>query len=416
MKIAVWYNVPSGGAKRALHDHLTGLKRRGHQIEIWRPQVTQADYLPLSEIAPEHEIKWDLKHVDSPIYTIKMYLASRHIDRMVESLQEHSRKCADEIRRGGFDVLFANTDEQFHAPFLGRHLDMPKVLYLQEPNRPLYEALPRLPWLPRTTPPGLSFLKGLKFQGRTWIEHRHVGIRAAEEVENALHYDRILVNSRFSRESVLRAYGMNASVCYLGINPGLFTFRNLKRENYVMCVGTLFEAKNPRLILEAMGCIRKDIRCPLVWAFNNGDPELIADLQARAKVLEVDFQPRRLVPDDELVDLLNKASVFAYAPRLEPFGMAPLEANACRTPVVAVAEGGVRETVVDGENGILVEHDPESMAEGIERLLCDPELARRMGETGERMVKELWSPDAATDRLERHLERVVRERTNRKRG
>jgi glycosyltransferase involved in cell wall biosynthesis len=43
----------------------------------------------------------------------------------------------------------------------------------------------------------------------------------------------------------------------------------------------------------------------------------------------------------------------AYAPRLEPLGLAPLEAGACGLPVVAVAEAGVRETVVDGITGSL---------------------------------------------------------------
>jgi len=43
-----------------------------------------------------------------------------------------------------------------------------------------------------------------------------------------------------------------------------------------------------------------------------------------------------------------------YSARLEPFGLAPLEANACATPVVAVAEGGVRESIRNGVNGVLI--------------------------------------------------------------
>jgi len=55
-----------------------------------------------------------------------------------------------------------------------------------------------------------------------------------------------------------------------------------------------------------------------------------------------------------------------YAPRLEPVRYAPLEANACELPVVGVTEGGLRETIVDGVNGLLVD-PPVALAEGIER-------------------------------------------------
>jgi len=96
-----------------------------------------------------------------------------------------------------------------------------------------------------------------------------------------------------------------------------------------------------------------------------------------------------------------------YAPRLEPFGMAPLEGNACGLPVIAVAEGGIRETIVDGVNGLLVDADPEAMANAIRPLLDDDHHARALGEAGVRLVNERWSLDAAERRLEEHLEKVV---------
>jgi glycosyltransferase involved in cell wall biosynthesis len=95
--------------------------------------------------------------------------------------------------------------------------------------------------------------------------------------------------------------------------------------------------------------------------------------------------------------------VLAYAPRLEPFGFAPLEASACGLPVVAVAEGGMRETVIDGVNGLLCDPDTQAMANVLQRLLDDPTFAKRLGANGRALVQEHWSLEAAVDRLERRL-------------
>ena len=92
-----------------------------------------------------------------------------------------------------------------------------------------------------------------------------------------------------------------------------------------------------------------------------------------------------------------------YAPRLEPFGLAPLEANACGLPVVAVAEGGVRETIIDGVNGLLVQHQPQMMAHAIQRLAHDKDLAAQLSKNGSKIVQEKWSVNSAVERLERQL-------------
>jgi glycosyltransferase involved in cell wall biosynthesis len=100
-----------------------------------------------------------------------------------------------------------------------------------------------------------------------------------------------------------------------------------------------------------------------------------------------------------LVNLLNRAALMVYAPRLEPFGLAPLEANACGAPVVAVAEGGVRETIIDCVNGLLVKHSNDLPA-AIQRLLSDPAYARQLGEQGCALAQERWSLAAAVDRIQ----------------
>ena len=59
MKIAVWHNLPSGGGKRALYDHVSGLVARGHEVEVWAPPTAHREYLPLGRIVREHIVPLD---------------------------------------------------------------------------------------------------------------------------------------------------------------------------------------------------------------------------------------------------------------------------------------------------------------------------------------------------------------------
>ena len=73
----------------------------------------------------------------------------------------------------------------------------------------------------------------------------------------------------------------------------------------------------------------------------------------------------------------------------EGFGMVFLEAGACGKPVVGGDSGGIRDAVVDGETGLLVDpEDPAEVGAAICRLLSDRELAARLGERGRQRVLE----------------------------
>ncbi|MGF6969799.1 D-inositol-3-phosphate glycosyltransferase [Paraburkholderia sp. WC7.3g] len=79
----------------------------------------------------------------------------------------------------------------------------------------------------------------------------------------------------------------------------------------------------------------------------------------------------------------SAADVFVTTPWYEPFGITPIEAMACATPVIGADVGGIRYSVVDGVTGFLVPpRDPHALAARLDRLRLDPALARRMGEAG----------------------------------
>ena len=404
MKIAIWHNLRSGGGKRALYDHVVGLLARGHTLEAWCPPTADREYLPLSPLIPEHvvDLAWPTGR-----FSDKFGITSLTA-RQLAAMDTHCRACAEEIGRGGFDILFANSCVFFRTTPIGRLVSIPSVIYLQEPYRWLYEAMPRLPWLaPPDRSASLLNPSTLKAAIVDWKLIRNLRLQAREEFENAAGFSGILVNSYFSRESVLRAYGLDADVCYLGIDSDLFVDKTLNRTNSLIGLGSITPPKNVRLCIEAVGKVSAP-RPTLVWVGNIADPAYLDEMKALAHSRDVVFEAKVGVSDSELIDMLNHAMALLYAPRLEPFGLAPLEANACGLPVIAVAEGGVRETMVNQVTGLLVDNSPAAMAEAIERLSSDRSLARKLGANARLAVKEKWNINAAIDRLEQKLVQYAR--------
>ena len=143
MRIAIWYNLPHGGARRALYDQVRGLLARGHHIEVWRPrdETIKSGFADLGGLVEEHEVPIDEVPPPAPGRLNGLIREKEAFGLQVAKLAEHASACARQIEAGGFDLLFAHQDARFNAPFVGRALGaIPKVLYLQEPHRPLYEA------------------------------------------------------------------------------------------------------------------------------------------------------------------------------------------------------------------------------------------------------------------------------------
>ena len=403
MRIAVWHNLPSGGGKRALHDQVAGLIERGHAIEAWCPPSADQSYLPLSSLVEEHVVA-----LDRPGRTNweKRLWMDADVAGEIAAMHRHLAVVAEEIHAGSFDVVLVHPCRKFRAPALARHVDVPAALYLHEPNRAFYEAQPDLHWL-RTSPTRVTDgMAGLRNRLGLMRQQSNIRCQATEEIANAGVFDRLLVNSYFTRESVLRAYGLDSTVCYLGTDLTKFQDAGLARINQVIGLGSYTREKNVALIIRAVACLEAP-RPSLVWVGNIADAAVLEQAVALAASLGVAFTPLMQITDEALIELLNTSSAMLYAPRLEPFGLAPIEAAACGLPVVAVAEGGVRETVVDQVTGILVDADPAAIATAVAGLLSDPSRARALGQNGRAIAMKKWSNEAATARLERQLQQVA---------
>ena len=172
----------------------------------------------------------------------------------------------------------------------------------------------------------------------------------------------------------------------------------------LLSLGRLVPRKGVDNIVRALGCLRDEHAIAARLMIVGGESDLpdpcltpeIGRLLGIARQCGVEdlvsFTGRK--SHAELRYYYSAADVFITTPWYEPFGMTPLEAMACGTPVVGSAVGGIKHTVEHGVTGLVVEPNrPEELAESLARLLRNRGLAREMGVAGHRRATRLfqWS-------------------------
>jgi len=96
--------------------------------------------------------------------------------------------------------------------------------------------------------------------------------------------------------------------------------------------------------------------------------------------------------------------------RAEGFGMVLIEAQACGKPVIGTTVGGIPYSVRDGETGLLVPpKDPESLAQAIQQILSDENLAREMGRAGYKRVSRDFTWEKSTEAFLMIIEEALRQ-------
>ncbi|WP_035780062.1 glycogen synthase [Arthrobacter sp. H14] len=183
----------------------------------------------------------------------------------------------------------------------------------------------------------------------------------------------------------------------------------------VAFVGRITRQKGVPYLLRAASYLPPEVQ--LVLCVGAADtPELAAEVATLIDGLRAErdgvFVVERMLPREELVQVLSSATVFACPSIYEPLGIVNLEAMACGTAVVASATGGIPEVIDDGVTGTLVPleqltdgsgtpTDPEQFvadfAGALNAVVADPDQAHRMGEAGRKRVEEHFSWSAITE-------------------
>jgi D-inositol-3-phosphate glycosyltransferase len=151
----------------------------------------------------------------------------------------------------------------------------------------------------------------------------------------------------------------------------------------VTFVGRIQPHKGPEVLIRAIAelvthnpQLRKDLQVIIAGGASGAKSDEVTrliELAAWLKLSDV-IEFRKPVSREKLADLYRASDLVCVPSYSESFGLVALEAQACGTPVVASAVGGLRTAVADGISGVLVDgHDPKAWSSVITRLLLEPQ-------------------------------------------
>jgi len=223
----------------------------------------------------------------------------------------------------------------------------------------------------------------------------------------------VIAVSESTRRDAERFYRLDPAKVHVipeGVEPQFAPIANPQslipiRERYrlparfILYVGTIEPRKNLLTLLEAYAALH--VQSPEVGLVIAGGQGWLYESffeRLRQLGLEEHVTLTGYVPDDDLPALLNLAEVFAFPSVFEGFGLPPLEAMACGTPVVTSNVSSLPE--VTGDAAVLVDpYEVESIVEGMHRVLTNPVLSAELRVKGMARAREFsWERSVARTR------------------
>jgi D-inositol-3-phosphate glycosyltransferase len=185
----------------------------------------------------------------------------------------------------------------------------------------------------------------------------------------------------------------------LGLEPDAFV---------VLQLGRMVPRKGIDNVVRAVALLPRRMAARLLVVGGDSDPadDALTPEIGRLRAIARDAGVEDIVtfcgckPRAQLRAYYAAANVFVTTPWYEPFGITPLEAMACATPVIGSRVGGIQYSVADGITGYLVPpNDPAALAERLGFLQTRPALARQLGLAGVRRVHAMFTWERVTQQL-----------------
>ena len=213
----------------------------------------------------------------------------------------------------------------------------------------------------------------------------------------------LLTVSNFSQNRIIKEFPSvknKLKVIYHGVSDIFSYDENIKKENYILYVGAMNEIKNFQSVIKAFNQLNHlDIELkmvmPVMDTFSNNKEvdELISNAKKNKKIEIIDF-----LDQDKLKEIYQKTKVFIFPSFHESFGLPPLEAIACGTPVIVSDIGALPE--VCGDAVLYIDpYNVADIARKIEKLLSNEVLQKELIEKGLKRVKQFSWQNSAKEHL-----------------
>jgi len=168
--------------------------------------------------------------------------------------------------------------------------------------------------------------------------------------------DYYIANSNYIAKRIKKIYGKESKVIYPPVDVEKFKLCE-KKEEFYLTASRMVPYKKIDLIVEAFSKTNKK----LVVIGTGPDMEKIK-AKAGKNIELMGYQS-----DEVMIDMMQKAKAFVFAAE-EDFGITPVEAQACGTPVICLGKGGTKETVLDMVTGVyFMEQTVEALLEAIQK-------------------------------------------------
>jgi len=395
MKIAFFHNLPSGGAKRALYEWTRRLSI-SHSIDVYTLSTADHDFCDIRPFVQNYHVHdfVPLSSFRTPFGRLNQVQRWRDLGE----LEKLNQQIASQINVGGYDVVFVHTCMYSFIPALLRYIEIPSVYYLHEPfGAGFYRTFER-PYISKSKRRELVD----RFDPFIWLYQHRLRLLQERSVRKT---KLLLSNSQFTRECIRSEFGVDAPFSPYGVNmDGFQPVPGSARENFVVSVGEMSPRKGFDFVVESLGKIPATQRPPLKLACNTINKDELEYIKNLAEQNGVNIEILTNLGVAELRLLYTKAQLCVYAPVREPFGLVPLEAMACGTPVIGVHEGGVPESVVDQYTGLVVERDSSKFGAAVQYMLENKSLIDSYGCNGREHVIQNWSWEKSVSILTSHLE------------
>jgi glycosyltransferase involved in cell wall biosynthesis len=180
---------------------------------------------------------------------------------------------------------------------------------------------------------------GLSSGAKGWLARKVLHDIRQWDYQTANGVDHFIAISHYIARRIWKVYRRTSTVIYPPVDTDMFTIKHTK-QNYYMTASRMVPYKRVDLIIEAFN------KCPERKLIVIGDGPELRCIKSRAGS-NTTFLGYQSTP--VLVDYLQNARAFIFAAE-DDFGIAPLEAQACGTPVIAFGKGGALETIFGPDN------------------------------------------------------------------